>query len=230
MSQPEQSTQGGADWPASPESRWAKPLSWLFLRAFSRYRVIGKENIPSSGPYLMVSNHLSYWDIPAMNYSIPFGAVGLAARKYRNTWKRPFFELYAVIWVTQYSADREALRAAMSVLKQGGRMAIAPEGRRSETNALIEGTDGAAYLATRTNVPIVPGAVWGTERMFKHPRPVVTARFGKPFTLPEGRAKSDQLKEYTTRIMCALAALLPEEYHGVYAGHPLIDEMRAIVT
>jgi hypothetical protein len=72
-------------------------------------------------------------------------------------------------------------------------------------------------------------AVWGTEKLLKHPRPAVRVVIGKPYRLPEGRAKGDQLAEYTDRIMCAIAALLPEQYHGVYAGHPLIEEMRPLV-
>jgi hypothetical protein len=65
--------------------------------------------------------------------------------------------------------------------------------------------------------------------VLKRPRPRVMVRIGKPFRLPEGRAKSRDLDEYTTRIMCAIAALMPEKYHGVYAGNPVIEEMAKIV-
>ena len=218
------------DWPASSESRLAKPLCRLFLFAVSRYRVTGLENLPAKPPYLVIANHLSYWDIPALNWPTPFGSVGLAARKYQGTWKEAFFELFPVIWVTQFSADRGALRDAVHILKGGAVLAIAPEGTRSTTGQLIEGREGAAFIATRTNVPIVPAAVWGTEKILKHPRPRVLARFGKPFRLPEGRAKGDQLQIYTERMMCAIAALMPEEYHGFYRGNPLIAEMRAQIT
>jgi 1-acyl-sn-glycerol-3-phosphate acyltransferase len=217
------------DWPASSESRWAKPLSRLFLAAVCRYQVIGRENLDIDPPYIIVSNHMSFWDIPAMNYPSPFGTIGLGARKYRGTWREFLFELYPVIWVTQFSADHTALRDAITVLKAGARLAIAPEGTRSTTGGLIEGRDGPAFIATRAKVPIIPGAVYGSERVFRHPRPKVIARFGKAFRLPEGRAKGDALSQYTERIMCAVAALLPEKYHGVYAGNPLIDEMRQIV-
>ena len=216
------------DWPASRQSRWAVPFSRFLLFLVCRYRVVGKENLPEP-PYLVVSNHMSYFDIPAMNIPVPFGTVGLAARKYRGTWMQPLFELYSVLWVTQFSADHEALKSGIKVLKGGVPLAIAPEGTRSRTGKLIEGRPGVAFIATRTNVPIVPGAVWGTEKILKRPRPLVTARFGKPFRLPEGRAKGDQLDEYTERIMCAIAALLPEQYHRHYAGNPLIEEMAKIV-
>ncbi len=218
------------DWPASAQARWIRPAQRIFLHLVSRYRIVGQEHLPAEPPYMVVSNHLSYWDIPAMNAVVPHTATGLAARKYKGTWKEYFFELYSVIWVTQFSADRKALRDGITLLKGGGILAIAPEGTRSRTGGLIQGREGPAFIATRAEVPVVPAAVWGTEKIFKHPRPLVTARVGKPFRLPEGRAKGDDLARYTERIMCAIAALMPEQYHGIYAGNPLIEEMRAIVT
>jgi len=65
--------------------------------------------------------------------------------------------------------------------------------------------------------------------VLKRPRPRVNIKIGKPFRLPEGRAKGDQLDQYTERLMCAVAALLPEQYHGHYAGNPLIAEMAQLV-
>jgi 1-acyl-sn-glycerol-3-phosphate acyltransferase len=217
------------NWPASGESRWAKPLSRLLLALVSNYKIIGQENLPEP-PYLIASNHMSIWDIPAMNYTTPFGTIGMAAKKYKGRWMEPLFELYPVIWVEQASADASALRDAITVLKHGVSLAIAPEGTRSRTKQLIQARGGVAFIATRANIPIVPGAVWGTEKVLKHPRPTVVARLGKPFHLPKGRAKGPELEEYTTQIMCAIAALLPEEYHGYYAGHPVIEEMRPRVT
>jgi 1-acyl-sn-glycerol-3-phosphate acyltransferase len=194
----------------------------------SDYRPEGVENF-ANPPFVFVSNHMSYFDIPASIPILPRGIVGLAARKYKGTWKEPFFRLNALIWVTQFSADREALRSIIRVLEHGVPAGIAPEGTRSKTGGLIEGREGAAFVATRANVPIVPGAIWGTEKVLKRPRPQVHVRIGRPFRLPEGRAKGDQLADYTEQIMCAIAALLPEQYHGVYRGNPRIEEMARIV-
>jgi 1-acyl-sn-glycerol-3-phosphate acyltransferase len=216
-------------WPATPGVRWVKPVTRLMLALVCRYEVIGRENIPAEPPYIIVSNHMSYWDIPVINTPPPVPMVGLAARKYQGTWKEPFFSLFPVIWVEQFSADRRALQAAITVLKGGAALGIAPEGTRSHVGKLIQGRAGPAFIATRANVPIVPACIYGTEKILKRPRPKVVARFGKPFRLPEGRTRGGQLDEYTERIMCAIAALLPEQYHGYYAGNPLIEEMRQIV-
>jgi 1-acyl-sn-glycerol-3-phosphate acyltransferase len=193
------------------------------------YHVIGRENIPDP-PCLIISNHMSYFDVPAMLIPSPKGLIGLAAQKYRHKLMGKLFSMYGLIWVDQFTADLSALRDALTVLKAGYPLAIAPEGTRSRTGALIQGRAGPAFLATRANVPVVPAAVWGTEKIFKHPRPAVYARFGKPYRLPEGRAKGPELDAYTERMMCSIAALMPEQYHGVYAGNPLIEVMRAQIT
>lgn len=223
-----ESTEHPPDWPATEQSRWARPILRLVMHLLARFDVQGTENLPEP-PMLVTANHLSYFDVAAMTPYLPPGVIGMAAEKYRGTWMEPFFRVNALIWVKQFSADRDALRKALVVLEHGATLAIAPEGTRSRTGGLIEGRDGAAFLATRANVPIVPAVVWGTEKVLKRPRPQVHMRIGRPYRLPEGRAKGPQLSEYTERIMCALAALLPEEYRGVYRGHPLIEEMAELV-
>lgn len=202
--------------------------SRILMHLLSNYKVIGRENIPNP-PFLATSNHLSYFDVPAVAAAMTFQITAFAAKKYKGTWMEPLFRLGGPIWVEQETADRNALMNALKILKTGKPFAIAPEGHRSRTGALIEAREGVAFIATRANVPIVPWVMWGTEKIFKHPRPQVRVWIGKPYRLPEGRAKGDALKEYTDRIMCAIAALLPEQYHGFYMGHPLIEEMAAVV-
>ena len=102
-------------------------------------------------------------------------------------------------------------------------------GRRS-IKELIQGKPGGAYLADRAKVPLIPMAITGTEDIAANwkwlRRPKVHCRIGPAFTLPgDGRAKGPRLDEFTDQIMCTLAAMLPPEYRGVYADHPLLREM-----
>lgn len=198
------------------------------MHIFSDYRVSGLKNIPKA-PYLVTSNHQAYWDAPAIGSQFKDTVPTFTARKYKGTLTGLFFYSGSPIWIEQESADRQALTTALKIIQQGHSFALAPEGKRSKTGQLIEGHEGAAFIATRANVPIVPVAVWGTNLMFHQFRPTVHVVVGKPYSLPEGRARGDALADYTDRIMCGIAALMPAEYHGYYAGNPLIDEMAKLV-
>jgi 1-acyl-sn-glycerol-3-phosphate acyltransferase len=119
----------------------------------------------------------------------------------------------------------DAIKLSLHHLKSGGAMGLAPEGTRSPSGQLQKGKTGAAYLADRSGVPILPAVVWGTEKVAQNlkrgRRTLVTCVIDKPFRLPSnGRAKGETLEQYTEIIMCRLAALLPPEYRGVYDNHP----------
>lgn len=192
---------------------------------FSNYRAIGMENIPDP-PVLITTNHLSYWDLFAVGAVVQYTVPVFAAKKYQRKWWGWLFNIGAPVWVEQGSSDRNALKLAIRLIKQGHPFGIAPEGTRSQTGALGKGRDGAAFIVRHTHVPVLPVAFWGTENIFKQPRPEVRVVIGKPYHLPEDR----QLKDHTERIMCAIAALLPEQYRGYYAGNPLIEEMEQTVA
>jgi 1-acyl-sn-glycerol-3-phosphate acyltransferase len=109
---------------------------------------------------------------------------------------------------------------------------MAPEGTRSLTRTLQRGKVGAAYLADRAGVPLLPVAIWGTERLPENVRRLrrtpVNMRVGRPFRLPgDGRARSRDLEAHTDLIMCRIAALLPPQYRGVYSDHPGLREALA---
>jgi len=197
------------------------------LRLTARMEISGAENVPAEGPLLFVSNHLSQIDSPLHLYAVPRQLRVFSAVKYRrNPFLYLLFESMGCIWVRQFEADHQALRDALTHLRKGGSLAVAPEGTRSrETHALLPGRGGAALMASRTGVPILPAAVWGTETFVSDilhlRRGRVFVRFGKPFHLDASpRAKGPELDAATDEIMCAIAALLPPQYRGVYAGHP----------
>ncbi|NDJ84448.1 MAG: 1-acyl-sn-glycerol-3-phosphate acyltransferase [Chloroflexi bacterium] len=208
----------------------ARTLCRLLMLLTCRLRVIGKENIPNE-QFILTVNHLSYFDVPAVasQLSRESWIAAFTAKKYKGTWLEPFFHLGSPVWIEQDSPDRQALAHAIKLIKKGHNFGLAPEGHRSRTASLQTGREGAAFIINRTNVQVLPVAVYGTEKILKHPRPKVHIVFGKPYRLPEGRAKGPELTDYTHRIMCAIAALMPESYHGAYTNHPLLEEMAAVV-
>ncbi len=194
-------------------------LIWLLTRT----QVRGLENVPRHGPFIMVTNHLSAIDPPLCMAAMPARMTVFAADTHRHEFiAGPIMNAIGAIWVRRGEVDREALRAALEVLTSGGSMGIAPEGTRSKTGTLQEGKIGAAYLASRANVPLVPVAIAGTEiglpALFKLSRPRITFTIGPAFKLPEsnGRPSRQELARDTEIIMRAIARMLPERYRGVY--------------
>jgi 1-acyl-sn-glycerol-3-phosphate acyltransferase len=199
----------------------------VLVRILLRVTILGIENVPAAGPFLFTPNHLSQIDTPLCLAAIPRQMRVFAAEKYkRNPFLYVLFETMGCIWVRQFEADHEALREALHHLRKGGALGIAPEGTRSrETHALLRGRGGASLLASRSEAPILPVGIWGTEnviRDWKHlRRGMVTIRIGKPYRLEVSpRAKVKELDSATDDLMCAIAALLPPQYRGEYAAHP----------
>lgn len=198
----------------------------LLVGALCRADVAGVENVPQTGAFLAVVNHLAITDPTLIMSYFPRQMTVFAADKWRKVFGiREIVETAGVIWVARGEADLSAIRQAVGTLKAGWPIGMAPEGTRSLTRALQPGKVGAAYLADRAGVPLLPVAIWGTERLPENVRRLrrtpVHMRVGRPFRLPgDGRARSRELEAYTDQIMCRIAALLPPEYRGVYADHP----------
>jgi 1-acyl-sn-glycerol-3-phosphate acyltransferase len=190
--------------------------------------VQGADNIPQEGAFIVVLNHLSYLDSPLLFILAPRIIYMLAGEKYKRHILTPLLRIAGAIFVQRGEVDRNALRQAMNVLQDGHCLAIAIEGTRSKTGQMISGKTGAAYIATRSNVPIVPVVFWGTEKIIpalkRMRRSEVHAHFGKMIRLPEGRARSQDLDAYTEDIMTTMASMLPEDYRGVYKDHPLLAQ------
>lgn len=204
------------------------------FKLIARIEVRGMENIPAEGGFILTTNHLSRFDPPLVFVLFPFPrrGVALAADVYRH---HPFFrwvlESVGVIWVNRGAVSPTTLKAAIQAIHEGYIMGIAPEGTRSRTGALQEAKAGVAFLAMASGAPIIPLAITNTEKLgaaiLRLRRITLTLTFGKPlrFTAPERSQREAKLAEYTTEIMCQIAAMLPPEYRGVYANHPRLKEL-----
>jgi 1-acyl-sn-glycerol-3-phosphate acyltransferase len=181
------------------------------------------ENFPSEGPALVVINHLGDADGPILVGSVPHSLDALGKIElYDFPVLGKLMDWYGIIWLHRGRADKRAIRAALNGLAEGRTIVIAPEGRYSLTGGLEEGTQGAAFLAYKADVPIIPVVVIGTENahVYGHlkqlRRAPVTFRVGKAFRLNQQTNRRDMMREGTRQIMKALANLLPESYRGAY--------------
>jgi len=195
-------------------------FGFLFL-LLTRRKFMGRENIPHQGHVIFVSNHLSLIDAPLLG-------AGLG----RKTWFMAKEELFnsrisaylmnslCAFSVSKGKQDRKALQKAQQVLADGQALAIFPEGMRSQSRKLKLAFPGAALIASRSGVPVIPIGITGTEKIsgisWLWRRPLMTVNIGKPFILPpvEGKPTKYELSKLTDVIMEHITQMLPAEYYG----------------
>lgn len=204
--------------------------SWL-LWLIGPDRVEGLEHAPRTGPYILVSNHCSNLDPPVLGWAVGHQTgriVHFMAKDEIRGW--PLVGWLArqsgVFFIRRGEVDRGAQRIALDLLASGRALGLFPEGTRSRDGQLRNGRAGAALLAMRAGVPLLPVGIAGTHRFFAGGRRIprrsrVTIRIGPPFTLPPlagGSLDRAALQEATNRIMREIAALLPADQGGTLGG------------
>lgn len=210
-------------------------MNLVRLILLARIKATGQENIPPSGPYMVVLNHTSVADTPILLMTFPLMPWRFFAVE---KWRRhpiygPIMKWLGAIYVRREEIDRGQLREALAALEQGIVFGLAPEGTRSFTGELIQAKDGAAYLASRAKVPILPVGIIESDRLFHNVarlRPThIEVRIGRPFCLPDlgRRARTRDLAAYTHLIMVHLAAQLPPRYWGYYKDSPALAALLA---
>ncbi len=141
--------------------RWLRLTLGTLVRVLMRPQVRGAEHVPATGPVLLVSNHASWWDIPAVGQVQP--------RTIRYMAKSELFRIPVlgpvIAWgggfpVRRGEPDRDALRTVHDTLQAGGAVGIFIQGHRQ---AELEGAKaGAGRCAVVEDVPVVPVAIRGT--------------------------------------------------------------------
>lgn len=197
---------------------------WVFTRLTCRYRVSGREHVPLQGPLLIVANHLSWYDPVLLEVVLPRRAWFFAkAEIFRWPLLGLSVRLTGQIPVRRGESDRVALEKGLTYLREGKALVVFPEGSVARQEQLIAAHMGAAMLAIRSGVPVLPIAHTGTRRVLRAPRfwfPRVDIRVGKPYTptLPERGSRKAQLQVVMEDMMTRIAAMLPEENRGVYSN------------
>jgi 1-acyl-sn-glycerol-3-phosphate acyltransferase len=192
--------------------RWLSALPrWYF-----RFQVEGARHVPRAGPCIIAANHTSYVDPIVLWMACPRNVQFIVDRE---QYGRPLVHWVAVrngaIPVENDPRDLGSMRRALLALKHGAALGIFPEGGRSVDGFLKPGKPGAALLALRAGVPLVPAGIVGAfaaySRHHRFPRPKrILVRFGEPVALPEawrGHAAKDHLEEATSLLLERIKAL-----------------------
>jgi len=163
-------------------------------QAWTRMSIDGREHIPATGAFVLAPVHRSNMDAPIVSC--------LTRRRMRFMGKDTLWRGRALSWifsslggfpVARGTADREALKRCIAVVESGEPLVMFPEGERKAGPVVQPLFDGAAYVALKAGVPIVPVGIGGSERVmpkgakFIFPRKVHVS-VGAPIATAASRA------------------------------------------
>lgn len=215
-------------------------IRWILRRLIdiiARVEIRDYHNVPSTGAYVIATNHLGMLDVTMLFYAIDRWDVFIpVAEKWERIGILRWLGRYLnFVFIDRFNPDLKAMRTIIRLMESGHILVIAPEGTRSRVGGLSEGKPGVSYLAAKLQRPIVPVGIGGTEdkvvldnlRHFR--RTPVMLWAGTPFSLPRlpSQDRDKVLRNYTDEIMCRIAALIPEKNRGIYTNHRRLKELLA---
>jgi 1-acyl-sn-glycerol-3-phosphate acyltransferase len=185
--------------------RFLRIIGRAILLLLRRWDVSGAENVPGKGGLIVASNHASYWDPVVLGCALPRQIYFLAkAELFAIPFLGPLITALGAFPVHRSGQDAGAVKRALQLLKEERIVGIFPEGTRSHSGELLPAHMGAAMLALRARVPVLPVALAGTRGVFGKVRVVI----GKPLDfsgIPRGK---DQYAPVAAAIMNEIAGLL----------------------
>lgn len=190
----------------------------VLYRLYNRWEVSGREHVPDRGGVVLFANHTSYADPPIVGPACP-RAVNFMAKSelFRVPVLSSFIRRTHAFPVQRGTADQQALRHALRLLKDEEVLLIFPEGTRSPDGRLLPFEAGAGFVALTSGAAVVPVGLDGADRMLPRGLPFLLpaklrVAFGPPVDLSDlrqQRRSREVLQETCDRMQAALAALLP---------------------
>ena len=186
---------------------FGKALVKTALSPLYRFEVIGTEKFPAQGGILLCSNHIHALDPPVVGMTSP-RTVHFMAKE--ELFKLPvlgkLLPQVNAFPVKRGMSDREALRSALRILKNGDVVGLFPEGTRSTDGVLKKGLSGAGFFALRGNADVMPCAIIGPYKPFRKVKVV----YGDPVLMEPFREQKASAEEVTEVIMASIQKLLDE--------------------
>jgi len=201
-----------------------------FLMVLFRPKVTGLRNVPVTGPVILASNHLSFSDSIFMPLVVPRKVTFLAKSEYfTSPGPKGLLKKLTFIALGQVPVDRSggrrseaALITGLKVLSDGNCLGIYPEGTRSPDGRLYKGRTGLVRLALESGAPIVPVAMFDTDKIQPTGKVIpkimrVKMVFGEPIYLKGDSTNLQILRDLTDDLMRKIQELSGQEYVDIFA-------------
>lgn len=185
--------------------RFIRMLINIIYSIFFRLRTEGIENIPTDGPVILCSNHISVLDPPTVGIRLKRRVYFMAKEElFKNALFGNILRNLGAFPVKRGGVSKESIRHSLGILREGNILGIFPEGTRG-TGGM--GKKGAASFALKSGAVVIPVAIIGTYKIF---RPTLV-KYGKPVDLTgfDG-GSSEDLEKATEKIMVVIRAMTSE--------------------
>ncbi|MGV2827599.1 lysophospholipid acyltransferase family protein [Myxosarcina sp. GI1(2024)] len=182
------------------------------LNTYFRGKIYGAEKIPRSGGLIVVSNHASYFDPPIIANCMGRPVAFMAKEElFKVPVLKQLIKLYGAYPVNRATSDRRTIRMTIEAIENGWLAGIFLQGTRTKDASIVNPKLGAALIAAKAGVPLIPVSLWGTEKILDSnspiPNPVaVTVRIGDAIAPPQSTQK-DELQLVTTRCATVINSL-----------------------
>ncbi|MDY6803414.1 MAG: lysophospholipid acyltransferase family protein [Cyanobacteriota bacterium] len=167
------------------------------LNVYFRGRIVGAEKVPQLGPFVAVSNHASDFDPPLLSCCMRRPVAFMAKEElFGVPVLKQAIALYGAYPVNRKAPDRSAIKSSLSYLEAGWATGVFLQGTRTVDGRITEPKLGAALIAAKAGVPLLPVCLWGTNAIAKKgsamPKSVpVTVRIGDLIEAPSSTNRKD---------------------------------------
>ncbi len=189
---------------------FAKGLVSICCHLLFRIKIEGLENVPKDKAFVVCANHKSNLDPPMLGLSMPVRLRYMAKEElFRNKIFGKIITELGAFPIRRGKSDVGALRAAMKMLAAGEPIAVFPEGGRSHNEYMRRGKQGAALIAVKSGVDILPIGIKGKYKLFGK----IVIRVGEVISLSEyfdKKLESGELQELTDNVIMPAIAKLAE--------------------
>ena len=175
---------------------------FIYCKIVYRLKIMGIENIPKKGAVIFCGNHRNFLDAPLVEITCKRDDARFLAKEElaKNIFLRFLGKVFNVILVKRNDKDLGPMKESLKTLKQGGAIALFPEGTRNGLKKGIKPKTGAAYFALNSDAILIPIGIKGGEKPFQK----AIIKYGKPINIDEYKDKrkdKESAELVTTEIM-----------------------------